>query len=154
MVLTHLIQDRGLEEAEDTVPQMQSSQMQTAAVKTKRRHLFCLFLLANIIVWNAVYGLHTAEEDKPLWKAAVMDNLICKLWRKCPRISKSPQKGVITGILFNEVKPVALIDNQLVHEGDTIGSIKVIQIGPKKILFEKKGKRWMQGTQERPDAAW
>ena len=135
---------------------MQSSQMQTAAVKTKRRHLFCLFLLANIIVWNTVYGLYAAEEDTPIWKAAATDNLICKLWRKCPRISisESPQKRVVTGILFNEAKPVAWIDNQLVHEGDTIGSIKVIQIGPERILFEKKGKRWMQGTQKRPDAAW
>jgi len=154
MVLKYLSQDSGSEKAEVTEPQKQSSQIQTAAVKTKKRHLFCFFLLVNIIVWNTVYGLYAAEKDTPIWKAAARDNLICKLWEKYPLISKSPQKGVITGIMFNEVKHVALIDNQLVHEGDTIGSIKVVEIGPKKIHFEKNGKKWAQGTQESPNAAW
>ena len=154
MVPKYLIQDTGSVEAEAKVPPKPSSRMQTTPMKNRRRLLFCLLLLANIIVLNIAHGLYAAEKDTPILEVVTTDNLICKLWKKCPLISKSPQKGVVTGILFNEVKPVALIDNQLVYQGDSIGSIKVIQIDSQKVLFEKAGKKWTQGVRERPDAAW
>ena len=49
---------------------------------------------------------------------------------------------------------VALIGDELVREGDTIDGVKVVQINSGKVKFEKNGKMWTQGTQERPDAAW
>lgn len=154
MIPKYLIQDTSPAEAEVTVPPKPSSRMETTSMKNRRRHLFCLLLLVNIIVLNAVYGLYTAEKDTPMWEAVATNNLICKLWKKYPMISKHPQKGVVIGIVFNEVKAMALIDNELVGQGDTINGIKIIQIGPKKILFEKMGKKWTQGIQEKPDVAW
>ena len=131
-----------------------SSQMQPEPMKTRRRHLFCLLLLANIIVLNVLYGTCTAEKDTPIWKIVTTDNLICKLWRKYPLISKSPQKGMVNGILFNDRNSAALINKELVHEGDAISGVKIIQICPRKIKFEKNGKIWTQGVQEKPNAVW
>lgn len=154
MVLKYLIEDAGSRRAEVTEPQKPSSRMQTTRMKNRRRHLFCLLLLANIIVLNAVHGLYAAEKDTPMWEAVATDNIICKLWKKYPLISKSPQKGMIIGILFNEANPAALIDDELVHEGDTIDGVKVVQINRRQIQFEKNGKTWVQGVREKPRSAW
>lgn len=154
MVLKYLIQDNLSAKAEITVPQIPSSPAQTTHIKAKRRHLICFLLLAIIIAWNALYGFCTAEKDKPIWDVVATDNLIYKLWKKHPPNSKSPQKGAIIGILFNKAAPTALINNSLVHEGDTIGGVKVVQIGPRKIQFEKDGKMWVQGVGGKPNALW
>ena len=147
MVLKYLDQNINLEETETVVPQ-------TVSKKAKKRQIFCLLLLANIIVWNALYGICTAEKDKPIWEVVTTDNLIYKLWQKYPLISKSSCKGMVTGILFNETNPLALINNKLVHEGDTIDSIKIVKINPKKIKFEKNGLMWTQKILETPNVVW
>ena len=123
-------------------PEVSSTEM--VSKKSRKTHVICLWFLANIIVWNAVYGLYTAEKDTPLWKTIVTDNLISKLWDKYPLVSKSPQKGMVIGILFNDAESSALINDELVHEGDSIGSIKVVQIDKEKIYFEKNGEMWSQ----------
>lgn len=154
MVLNYLVHSIDSSEAEVIVPQRPFSQMQTSPTKAKKRQLFCLLLLANIIVWNVLYGICTAEKDKPIWEVVANDNLICKLWRKYPLISKSMREGTVIGILFNETNPMALVNNKLVHEGDSIGSVKVVEISPEKIQFEKDGKMWTQEVGERPSAVW
>jgi len=154
MVLKYLIQNNLLPKAEITVPKIPSSQVQTAPVKAKRRHLICLLLLAIIIAWNALYGFCTAEKDKPIWDVVATDNLIYKLWKKHSPNSKSSRKGTVIGILFNKATPAALINNDLVHEGDTIGGVKVVRISPRKIQFEKNGKMWAQGVWGKPNALW
>ncbi len=154
MVLKYLAHDIKSPRVKVIVPQTSSSNKQTALAKAQRRRLFCLLLLANIIVLNAVYGLSTAEKNTPIWEAITTDNLIYKLWTKYPLTSKSPQKGIVNGILFDEENPAALIDNQLVHEGDTIGGVNVVRISPEKIQFEKNGRVWTQRVQEKSIAAW
>jgi len=154
MVLRHLTQNIGCVETQAIVPQTPSSQTQTANRKIKRRHLFCFLLLANIIAWNAIYGAFTAEKGKPIWDIVTTDNLICKLWKKYPLLSKSTLSGMVSGILFDEANPAALIDNKLVHEGDTIADVKIVQINARRVQFEKKGRIWTQGVGQKPNSIW
>lgn len=154
MVPKYLTQDTVSPKAEDKETQKPPSRIQTKTTKKRKRHLFCLFLLANIIVWNTAYCFYTAEEGKPIWQVITTDNLICKLWRQCPQVSKTPPNGMVMGMLINEVNPVALINNKLVHEGDTLSGVKIVQISAREIQFEKNGKMWTQAVGQKPTAVW
>jgi len=124
------------------------------ANKQKKRHLMCLIMLVCLVAVNALYGLCTLKHYTPTWKVIVSDNIICKLWKKYPAKSSQPKNGLINGIMFSKDNPLALIDNELVHQGDVIDGVKVVQIGPRAIQFEKSGKVWFQGVFEKPDSAW
>jgi len=65
-----------------------------------------------------------------------------------------PTHGVITGIVYAEEKPSAIIDGQIVHEGETIHNVTVAKIHRDKIEFQKNDKRWKQKVQETPEAFW
>jgi len=65
-----------------------------------------------------------------------------------------PTHGVVTGILYSKDDPSAVIDGQIVHEGDTIHGAEVVKIHRDKIEFEKSRKKWMQKVQEKPKAFW
>jgi hypothetical protein len=67
---------------------------------------------------------------------------------------ETPRYGRVKGLIYNEEKSVALIDNHYVEEGHIIHGVKVVKILPDKILFEKNGKSWTQTPQEKPDLIW
>ena len=52
------------------------------------------------------------------------------------------KKGTVKGILYTVIDSSVMVDNQVLKEGDTIYSTKVVRIYPKKVEFEKNGKRW------------
>lgn len=56
----------------------------------------------------------------------------------------------VTGILYSEDNPSAIIDGEIVKEGDTIGSVKVVKIHRDKVEFDSSGKRWTQQAQQVP----
>ncbi len=62
--------------------------------------------------------------------------------------------GVVTGIMYAEEKPSAVVGDKIVYEGDIVDGVKVVKIYRDKVEFEKKGKRWTQGVQEKPNRAW
>jgi len=68
--------------------------------------------------------------------------------------SPAARHGLITGVIYTEEKPSAIIDGEIVHEGDTIHGVKVVKIHRDKVQFEKKKKRWTQQTREKPSRAW
>jgi len=58
-----------------------------------------------------------------------------------------PQKRVaLTGILYAEDDPSAIVDGKIVHEGDTINGVKVVKIHRDEVEFERAGERWSQGV--------
>ncbi|MBN2183182.1 MAG: hypothetical protein JW715_14820 [Sedimentisphaerales bacterium] len=63
-------------------------------------------------------------------------------------------KGMVKGILYTGIDSSVMIDNQVLKEGDTIYGTKVVKIYPKKVEFEKDGKRWTQRICEYPNPAW
>ena len=60
----------------------------------------------------------------------------------------TPANRLVTGILYSENKPSAIIGNRIVHEGDTLYGIKVIKIYEDKVEFEKNDKRWIQSVEK------
>jgi len=66
----------------------------------------------------------------------------------------TPRRGVVTGILYTIENSTALIDKQIVKEGDTIYGVTVVKIHRNDIEFEKNGRRWKQRVGQRPNGAW
>jgi len=53
----------------------------------------------------------------------------------------------VSAILYAEDNPSAVINTQIVHEGDWVGSARVAKIYPGKVEFEQNGKTWTQTTE-------
>ncbi|MFA5422615.1 MAG: hypothetical protein WC374_02015 [Phycisphaerae bacterium] len=62
--------------------------------------------------------------------------------------------GVVTGIVFSQDDPTALIGSQIVHVGDKIGKIQVASITPDSVAFERGRKQWSQAVGEKANSAW
>ena len=63
-------------------------------------------------------------------------------------------RGEVKGILYTGVNSSAMIDNQVLEEGDTIYGITIVKIYPKKVEFAKNGKIWSQKICEYPNPEW
>ena len=64
------------------------------------------------------------------------------------------QQGVVKGILCVPGSSSAVIDTQIVYEGESIYGVKVVNIERSTVEFEKNGKRWKQRVLERANPAW
>jgi hypothetical protein len=51
---------------------------------------------------------------------------------------------VVTGILYSPDNPAAIVDTQVVHEGQQVSGATVEKIDKDGIQFERKGRRWKQ----------
>lgn len=60
----------------------------------------------------------------------------------------------VTGILYSNDRPAAIIGYRIVHEGETIRDVEVVKIHKDKVEFEKDGMRWTQTIQGAPTAYW
>ena len=58
--------------------------------------------------------------------------------------TEPPVNLVVTGILFSEDKPAAVVDTQIVHEGQQISGATVEKIEKDGIHFERNGLKWKQ----------
>jgi len=64
------------------------------------------------------------------------------------------QQGMVTGILYTIENSSAVVDGQVVHEGDTIYGVKVVKIERSTVEFKKHGDRWRQRVRQRPSPYW
>jgi CheY-like chemotaxis protein len=117
----------------------------------QRRMLICLLLLMYLIVANAGYNLWVAKEGTPVWKFFVAD-VIHDLWTT--RKITATKVGTVVGILYGKENPCALINCELVYEGDTTNGIKIIRIDKHEVEFENNGERWTQKVLANPNPAW
>lgn len=62
--------------------------------------------------------------------------------------------GVVTGIVFSQDDPTAIIGSQIVRVGDEIGKIRVASITPDSVAFERGRKQWSQVVGEQANSAW
>jgi hypothetical protein len=65
-----------------------------------------------------------------------------------------PRFGVVTAILYCDDEPTVLIEDQVLHEGDVIHEVKVLNIGADKVQFDKQGEKWEQKVQEPAKPEW
>lgn len=62
--------------------------------------------------------------------------------------------GLLTGIVYTENRPSAIIDHQIVHNGDTLHGVKVAAIYKDQVEFEKNGQKWQQTVNQPPAEYW
>lgn len=62
--------------------------------------------------------------------------------------------GTVTGILYTVESPSALIDGQIVKEGDIIRGVTVVKIHEAEVEFKKNHKLWKQRVGQPPNPAW
>ena len=58
--------------------------------------------------------------------------------------TEPPVELLVTGILYSPDNPAAIVDTQVVHEGQQISGATVEKIDKDGIQFERKGRRWKQ----------
>ncbi len=61
---------------------------------------------------------------------------------------------MVVGIVYSAEKSSAVIDNKIVHEGDTIRSVAVFKIYENKVVFEKNDNKWEQTVRQTPNPYW
>ncbi|MEK7993699.1 MAG: hypothetical protein AAB403_07835, partial [Planctomycetota bacterium] len=74
--------------------------------------------------------------------------------RAAARETRTPPKGVVTGIVRSRDSSTAVIGTQVVREGDTIDGVTIVKIHDDKVEFEKEGQRWAQTLNQLPAEHW
>jgi hypothetical protein len=65
-----------------------------------------------------------------------------------------PRFGVVTAILYCKDSPSVMIEDKMLHKGDVIHDVKVLDIKADKVQFDKQGVQWEQGVQESAKPEW
>lgn len=72
-----------------------------------------------------------------------------------PKVIKDkPKVGVVRAVVYNPSSSSAVVDETIVHVGDTIHEVAVVGINSDKVEFAKDGVTWQQAVLEAPHAAW
>ena len=88
------------------------------------------------------------------WEKLQKSYVYCAI-RDIKEESKPEIRGLVTGIMYSKNSPSAIIGHRkIIHEGDTIYGVKVIEIYKDKILFKKDNTSWTQSIQESPAPYW
>ena len=66
-------------------------------------------------------------------------------WPTAKAAMASDKYVSLTGIFYSQDNPMAIVEGEIVHEGDTIGDVKVLKIHKDRVEFEKSGRTWNQG---------
>lgn len=66
------------------------------------------------------------------------------LWQTAKAAVAPNEDAPLTGILYTQDKPLALVGGKIVGEGDVVGGVKVLKIHNDNVEFERSGKRWVQ----------
>jgi hypothetical protein len=60
------------------------------------------------------------------------------------RVTENFVALTVTGILYSNDRPAAIVDTQIVHEGQQVAGAMVEKIDRDGVQFEKNGRRWKQ----------
>ena len=108
----------------------------------------------NDILRRFKWGVIEIEKQKRYALTVGLVELEKRLKENVFKAKPKVTHGVITGIVYAEENPSAIIDGRVVHEGDTIHGVKVVKIHKDKIEFVKNSKKWKQSVQETPEGYW
>lgn len=99
------------------------------------------FVLAAIAVCGMLGWKIAAQASKDEKKEVVMER-------------SEPKFGVVTAILYSDDTPAVLIEDQMLHKGDAIHEVNVLDIKADKVQFGKQGEQWEQSVQEPAKPEW
>lgn len=63
-------------------------------------------------------------------------------------------EGLVSGIVFSNDKPAAVVGTQVLNEGDVKNGVTVVKITKEEVQFEKNGRLWTQKVQSKPPKHW
>jgi hypothetical protein len=69
-------------------------------------------------------------------------------------LKDTPTIGVVKGIVYSPPNSCAVVDEAVIHVGDTIHEAVVVAIQSNKVEFSKDGATWQQAVLATPHAAW
>ena len=108
---------------------------------------------ANPKTDTTTQNTNQARPSKITWTAPEVypDNLRDPM-RYTPATTTDPtttqmDQLVVTGIVFSETNPSAIISGSIVNEGEQVMGVTVVKINKETIEFEKDGKTWTQPVQ-------
>jgi hypothetical protein len=93
------------------------------------------------------------ERQKMYTLTVALPELEERLKQNLTKPEAKPTHGLVTGIIFC-ANPSAIIDRQIVHEGDVIYGVKVVKISKDNVKFSRKSKDWEQKVQQSPEDYW
>ncbi|MHC4744258.1 MAG: hypothetical protein ACYS8Z_20270 [Planctomycetota bacterium] len=64
------------------------------------------------------------------------------------------EEGLVSGIVFSDDRPAAVIGTQVLYEGDVKNGVTVVKITKEQVQFEKNGRLWTQKVQSSPPKHW
>ncbi len=65
-------------------------------------------------------------------------------WPAAKGAAAAPAQMQVTGILYSDDEPSAIVNGKVVKEGDTINDVNIVEIHKNNVEFASKGKRWTQ----------
>ena len=75
--------------------------------------------------------------------------------RDITKVSQPETLGLVSGIMYSQSRPSALIGNRIiVHEGEIVHGVKILEIYKDKVLFEKDSVTWSQAIGDAPASHW
>ncbi len=121
MVLKYMMVNTGLAEDEAASPAGPAVQQATSLSGPSKKVKFLLLLVVNVVVWIVVYNIWAGEGRIPVWGFLTAN------------------RGMVTGIMYNQENPCAIVCGEVVHEGDTVEGYRVVEIRSEEVEFEKDG---------------
>jgi hypothetical protein len=100
------------------------------------------------------YETADLERQKNYALTVTLPELEKRLKQNLLRPEAEPTHGLVTGIVYSEDRPSAIVDRKIVHEGDVIYGATVVKIYQDSVKFSKKSKNWEQKVQQTPEAYW
>ena len=102
-----------------------------SAKKKLPKGKFSLLLSGNLIVWM-------------IFAVSLMDIKVYSM--NAIPLPKIPQKLAVSGIVYNEKSPSAIISKQVYGVGDVVGGYTISRITRTEVEFEKNGKKLIRQT--------
>ncbi len=92
------------------------------------------------------------KSHNPLWVVVLGVGVLIAAslgyyFRRETKVPVILRRIALSGILYSEDDPSAIIGGNIVKEGDIINGAKVVKIHKDMVEFEKNGKKWTQRTQ-------
>jgi hypothetical protein len=92
------------------------------------------------------------------WKENALTVYLSELKKRLEEQLLKPETketlGMVTGIIHSKERPSAIVDRIIVHEGDKVHGVTIIQIRRDKVALEKNGIKWEQEVRQSPQAYW
>ena len=130
-----MVCDSDLAKAPAAPAKTQPSRPQPAKTRGRRSAWLLPVLIANLLLFIFLVCLLTNKD--------VVTNKGIRIWRALIPRSQAEAR-MVTGIMYSQDAPSAVVRGQVVHEGDQIDEYKVIRIGPHEVEFEKDGQHLIE----------